>query len=149
MFNSSDNGAYKKSASIQNKIDSNLNKHWSHINQETSDYAITNRETNSVFMINSACRKFEAGNLNSLTSAILNGVEIVKIIDKKIITFQDRDAVDMTIIGKVDGVARYFHLITTQKNNCIYDFVLIATNEKNFEMDNRDYLDFIQKVILQ
>jgi hypothetical protein len=52
----------------------------------------------------------------------------------------------MTVLGKVDGVERYFHLITMQKNNCIYDFVLISTNEKNLNTDNTDFNGFLQRI---
>jgi hypothetical protein len=146
LFESNETGSYKKSTNIQNQLKGNLPKEWISINRESSDYAITNKISNSVFLVISACRKFEASNLEYLTSAILTGVDVVNVIEKKIIRFQERDALDMTVLGKVDGVERFFHLITLQKNNCIYDLVLIATSEKNLNQDNRDFSNFIQRI---
>ena len=147
-MSSNESGAYHKSGSVHNELMQNLPRNWTKINKETSDFAISNSATRSVFLLNSACRKYEASNLNSLTSAILTGVEIVKILEKKIITYQDRDAMDLTVLGKLDGVERYFHLLTTQKNNCIYDFVLISTSERNLKKDNLDFQSFIQRIEL-
>lgn len=146
FFSSNESGTYQKSTSVRNDLKGKLPAHWSVINSATADFAITNTSSNSVFLLNSACRKFEASNLNSLASAMLAGVEIVNVIEKKIITYQARDAMDMTVLGRVDGVERFFHIITTQKNNCIYDFVLISINEKNLNNDNRDFQNFIQRI---
>jgi hypothetical protein len=146
LFTSSESGSYKKSATIHNHLLEKTPAPWVIINNETSDFAITNTSTRSVFILNSACRKFEANNLNSLTTAMLAGVEVIRVLDKKIISYQARDAMDMTVLGKVDGVERFFHLMTIQKNNCIYDFVLISTSEKNLNNDNNDFLGFIQRI---
>ena len=146
LISSNESNVYKKSTSIFINIKDQLPNAWSNINDETSDFAVSNSKSHSVFLINSSCRKFEAADLNSLSSSMLIGVEIIKIIDKKIITFKDREAIELVVMGKVDGITRFFHIITTQKNNCIYDFVLISTNEKNLENDNQDFSYFIQKV---
>ena len=148
MLVTNESGTYTKSSNVHNNLQKNLPPNWQLIDKETSDFAISNKSSGSVFVINSACRKFEASNLNSLTSSILSGVEIVNVIDRKIITLQGRDAIDMTVQGKVDGVSRFFHLTTTQKNNCIYDFVLISTNEHNLEMDNKDFQVFLNRIEL-
>lgn len=146
FFSSTETGVYYKSKTIINNLKVKLPSPWVAISNETSDFAISSNATHSVFLLNSACRKFESSNLNSLASAMLSGVEIVKIIEKKIITHQGREAMDMTVIGKVDGIERFFHIITTQKNNCIYDLVLISTNEKNLKNDNHDFNIFIQRI---
>lgn len=149
IFSSNENGSYRKSDSLENTILKNLPPPWIAINHATSDFAITNSLTHSVFLINSACRKYEASNLKSLTSAMLSGVDIINIIENKLITFQERDAVDMTVLGKVDGIQSYFHLLTTQKNNCIYDFVLISTNEKNLQNDNSYFQVFLKGIVIK
>jgi hypothetical protein len=147
-MSSNESGAYQKSVSVHNQLKGNLPAKWSAINSETSDFAISNSVTHSVFLLNSACRKYEASNLNSLSAAILAGVDIQKVIEKKIIIFQGRDAMDMTVLGRLDGVDRFFHVLTTQKNNCIYDLVLISTTEANLQNDNNDFQGFIQRIEL-
>lgn len=146
FMSSNESTAYQKSSTVQNQLKGKLPTNWIAVNNETSDFAISNTKTHSVFLLNSACRKFEASNLNSLAAAILVGVDIQKIFEKKIISFQGRDAMDMTVLGRLDGVDRFFHVLTTQKNNCIYDFVLISTSEKNLNSDNLDFQNFIQRI---
>jgi hypothetical protein len=141
-----ESGNYKKSIAVNNSLAGHLPTNWNTISNENSDFAILNSKTQSVFLFNSACRKFEASDLNTLLSSMLTGVEIVKTIEKKLVVLQNRDAIDTTIIGKVDGIERYFHLVTTNKNSCIYDFVLISTNEKHLEQDNIYFQDFIQRI---
>ncbi len=48
---------------------------WVEISAEGSDYALSNEKTQSIFLFNSACRKYEASNLNVLTSSILSGLD--------------------------------------------------------------------------
>jgi hypothetical protein len=148
FFTANETNTYNKSSNIQNSLTNNLPANWEMINKNSSDFAISNKISHSVFILNSACRKYEAGNLNSLTTAMLSGIDIIKTIENKTISYQGRDAIDLTVLGKVDGVERYFHILTTQKNNCIYDLVLISTSEKNLKEDNRDFQGFIQRIEL-
>jgi hypothetical protein len=146
LITPTESGNYKKSLTVSNNLSGHLPSAWTQISNESADFAILNNLTHSVFLFNSACRKFEASDLNSLVSSMLTGVEIVKTIEKKFISYQNRDAIDMTVLGKVDGIERYFHLLTTNKNNCIYDFVLISTNEKYLNEDGHYFQDFIQRI---
>jgi hypothetical protein len=143
-----DNGVYTKSTTITNNIKSVLKKPWSESQTEGSDYALTNKKSKSFFLINSACRKFEASNLNSLTAAILSGINDLTYIENNKITFEDRDAMMVTAKGSIDGVTRFFKILTVQKNNCIYDIALISTTQKNLETDSNDYNLFLKNIKL-
>ncbi len=141
-----DNGVYTKSTSVNNTIKSVLKKPWSESQAEGSDYALVNTKTKSYFLINSACRKFEASNLNTLTAAILSGINDLNYLDKKTITFEERDAMLVSAKGSIDGVTRFFKILTVQKNNCIYDIALISTTQKNLEVDTSDYNLFLKNI---
>ncbi len=143
-----DNGVYTKSTSIVNTIKSVLKKPWSESKTEGSDYALANSKTKSYFLINSACRKFEASNLNSLTAAILSGINDLSYLDKVKMTYEDRDAMLVTAKGSIDGVTRFFKILTVQKNNCIYDIALISTNQKNLDADTNDFNLFLKNIKL-
>lgn len=145
---SSDSGTYQKSSNIVNHLTKNIPRPWSEINSEGSDYALINNKSKSIFLFNSSCRKYEGSTLSALTSSILTGIEDVTIIDKKNSTYQEREAVEVTASGKLDGIARYFKIITIQKNNCIYDYMLISTTEKNLEADSVDLKTFLERIIL-
>lgn len=145
---STDSGAYKKSESLNNQLSKNIPRPWSEMNTEGSDYALSNPKTKSIFLFNSSCRKYEGSTLSALTSSILTGIEDVKISEKKNVFYQEREAAEVTASGKLDGVLRYFKIVTIQKNNCIYDYVLISTNKKNLELDSVDLKIFLERIIL-
>lgn len=141
---SENNGAYSKSKLVENNLSKAINRPWSQIDSEGSDLAFNNKSTNSIFIFNSACRKFDPSNLPTLTNSILTGIDSVEILEKSSTTHQERDAVVVVAKGTVDGISRYFRILTTQKNNCIYDYALISTSEANLKKDTVDFNKFIQ-----
>jgi hypothetical protein len=146
---SAENGTYKKSSEIQNNLKENIPTPWGEISAEGSDFALENKNTKSFFLFNSACRKYEGSNLNTLTSSMLSGLENVKIIEKKNSFYQQRDAAEVLASGRLDGIERFFKIITIQKNSCIYDYVLIATNKHTLESDSPALQIFLQRIILK
>ncbi|MBC7539025.1 MAG: hypothetical protein H7281_09405 [Bacteriovorax sp.] len=143
-----DSGVYKKSISVENKLTEENLYPWSTMSSEGSDFALQNKNTKSLFLFNSACRKYEASTLNSLTSSMLAGIEDVKITENKNVFYQNREAVEVAANGKLDGVIRFFRIVTIQKNNCIYDYILISTNQKNLDADSPSLKLFLQRIIL-
>lgn len=144
----SDNGVYKKSSDVTNQLSDKAPEPWKEINSEGSDYALINNKTKSLFLFNSACRKYEGSTLNALTSSMLAGIEDLKITEKKNTFYQEREAVEVAANGKLDGVVRFFRVVTLQKNNCIYDYILISTNQKNLDTDYSYLKLFLQRIIL-
>jgi len=145
---STDNGAYSKSSSVQDDLSKTVTLPWKIVDNEGSDLALNNQATNSFFLFNSACRKFESSNLSVLTNSILTGIEKVEYINKESTTHQDRDANVVIAKGSMDGIERFFHIMTTQKNNCIYDFALISTSMDNLKKDTPSFEKFVQQLKL-
>ena len=145
---SSEKNNYTKSESVTNHLIKNTPAPWKQISGEGSDFALANNTTKSIFLFNSSCRKYEGSNLNSLTSSLLTGIDELNIIDRKNIFIQDRDATEVSASGKIDGVQRFLKIITIQKNSCIYDFVLIATNSKNMTNDSTYLNQFLTGIVI-
>ncbi|MBC7429525.1 MAG: hypothetical protein H7336_12985 [Bacteriovorax sp.] len=141
---SADNGAYTKSKLVKDNLTKSIAAPWIPVEDEGSDLALNNTITKSFFLFNSACRKNELSNLSVLTNSMLAGINNVEYIEKKQINFQDRDASMVIAKGSIDGIERYFRILTTQKNNCIYDFALIATSMANLNHDSNDFNNFSQ-----
>ena len=144
----SDNGLYKKSTTIDNQIASSPPAPWMSINSEGSDFALQNNKSKSLFLLNSACRKNDSSSLDTLIASILTGLEDVTFIENKIVTYQEREAVEVVASGKLDGVIRFFKIVTIKKNNCIYDYILISTSAKNLDNDSPDLKNFLKRIIL-
>jgi cytochrome b involved in lipid metabolism len=141
---SENNGAYTKSQTVENNLSRTIKSPWKKIDNEGSDLAFNNSKSNSIFIFNSACRKFDPSNLPTLTNSILTGIDNLEIFEKTTTTHQDREAVLVVAKGNVDGITRYFRVLTTQKNNCIYDYALISTSEAHLNKDTKDFNNFIQ-----
>lgn len=145
---STDNGIYKKSVNITNQLIKEIPNPWEEINAEGSDYALRNKMSKSLFLFNSACRKYESSTLDALTNSILVGIEEITI-DETINSFyQGRKSREVTANGKLDGVLRFFKIATIQKNNCIYDYVLISTNKKNLDLDTPAFKQFLREIVI-
>lgn len=137
-----DNGAYTKSKSVENLLTKSLPPSWVIIDDEGPDLALNNKFTNSFFLFNSACRRHEASDLNILSNSILAGINDVEYLHKEKVFHQDREASLSVARGSMDGIQRYFRILTTQKNNCIYDYALISTNLTNLNQDTEDFTKF-------
>lgn len=149
FFQTQDTGNYSKSTSIENKMLTMNLKPWTQVKNEGSDFSLFNNLTKSYFLFNSACRKNEQSTLKTLSTSMFAGIEDVEYLEKTTITHQDRDAALVIAQGKVDGITRYFRVLTTQKNNCIYDFVLISINKLTLDKDSTDFNSFTQNIILK
>ncbi len=148
FFSSNESSTYTKSQFVNNTV-INGYKNWKVVKNEGADFALLNSVTNNIFLFNSACRKFEASNLSTLTSSLLTGIESIVISKKEIIQLFDREALAIVANGKVDGVKTYFSIITLQKNSCIYDYALISSKEKKLEKDLEEFNLLIKKVIIK
>lgn len=137
-------GSYTKSKNVENNLSRTIKSPWKPIDSNGSDLAFNNTKSSSIFIFNSACRKFDPSDLPTLTNSILTGIDSVEISEKTMTTHQDREAVLIVAKGAVDGITRYFRILTTQKNNCIYDYALISTSESHFSKDTSDFNNFIQ-----
>ena len=141
---SENNGSYSKSAVVENNLSRSIKSPWQQIDSDGSDFAFNNYKSNRIFIFNSACRKFDLSNLPNLTNSILTGINNVETFEKTTTTHQERAAMLVVAKGSVDGVTRFFRVLTTQKNNCIYDYALISTSYDNLTIDTADFNNFIQ-----
>ncbi len=149
MFSSNESGAYVKSKNYINSLEKITPKNWVRLTDEGADFALLNNKSNSIFLINSACRKNEFSSLNALSSSLITGIADIEILERKNIEYQGREAQEIKFTGKVDGVKSFINILTTQKNNCIYDFVLISKTLKKLDTDYSSFNDFVSKVTLE
>ncbi len=149
FFSNNEPNIYVKSKYYQNNIIKSIDKNWEQIKTSGADFAILNKKTSSIFLINSACRKNEGSSLNALSSALLSGIEEIETISKEIKSYFDREAHELRLTGKVDGIKTYINILTTQKNYCIYDFVLISKTQKKLDLDYKYFNSFLSKVSIE
>lgn len=121
---------------------------WTSISPDVADAAYLNNASGSIITSNSQCKKYEKSTLDQLAENIIrgSGIENIEIIEKKPITFSERDALQMIVQGKADGVKTFLNLLTLRKNNCVYDFILVSNSEKSFSKDQKTFERFLKTV---
>lgn len=142
-------GVYKKSTKYVNLLEKNIPTTWREISSAGADYALENKITNSIFVFTSACRNYDQSSLNNLTSSMLSSLGKPTILEKKKLNHQGRESEIIKFQTKVDGISRYLYTLTLQKNDCIYDYALIATSAKNLDIDLEDFIRFTNAIVLK
>lgn len=147
VFGNSDPRADK---STEYKIDF-ADSLWTQISPDLADLAYLNNATGSIMTSNSQCKKYEKSTLDQLADNVVrgSGLEGIEIIEKKESKFSDRDALEMTVQGKIDGVKTFIRLLTVKKNRCVYDFTLISNTEKSFKKDQKNFEAFLKTVTIK
>ena len=124
---------------------------WTQISPDLADLAYLNNATGSIITSNSQCKKYEKSTLDQLADNVVrgSGLEGIEVIEKKETTFSERDAIDMTVQGKIDGIKSFIRLLTLKKNRCVYDFTLISNSEKSFRRDQKNFEAFLKTVTIK
>lgn len=137
---SDDNGVYTKSPFIKSNYV--LNNWKTSSKQKGADLVLEKKKSQSLIVLNSNCRKNQFTSLENLKTSLMNGIENVEVIDEKATTLHDREAIESSFSGSVDGVKRFMKLVVFQRDNCIYDIFLISSSLKKFESDQKDFEKF-------
>jgi hypothetical protein len=122
---------------------------WEKISPNFSDMAFRNSNSQSIIFINSICDKYIEVDLNHLTDNILQGIENLKIEEKKEIMFADRKALRIDANGTFDGVPTFLDFLTLRKNNCVYDFVLVSSKKDGRQNDIAVFERLLQTVNIE
>ncbi len=107
-----------------------------------ADLAFENTETGAVISLNSICRKYNDGTLETLTLNLVRGIEQRVTIQQNKIKLKDSDALDSLFEGIVDGVKVRINTIVTIKNQCTFDFIYVEV-PKDGKINTKDFQSFV------
>ena len=113
-------------------------KDWKEIDPDQSDYATYNTKTNSIMIVNSYCKKYANTSLYTLRGQILSGIADTQILEEKMDSFEKRKMLSTSLTGNIDGVKRFFHINILKKNRCLYDFMLITSDQQLLQNHQND-----------
>ncbi len=139
--NDKDNNSAKN---IHYKVTFEL-KGWQPLKDGQSDYAWMNQDDGRVLISNSFCNEYQNQSLNNLALKTINSLSEGKLMRERIVTFYDREALEVEGQGKVDGVGVHLKMLNTRRHNCYFDFIAItpiAVGTKGPE----DFKIFLQSV---
>lgn len=137
LSDKNDNGVYTKSKNIKSNYNIPLWKMNS--KQENADLVFEKNKTGSLIIVNSNCRKNNLSSLQSLKASLLAGIDNFNLDEEKKITLHERDALEVTFNGSLDGVKRFMTLTIFQRDFCIYDMILISKKKESHKKDLPDY----------
>jgi hypothetical protein len=84
-------------------------------------------DSGGTILINGICEDIEDVSLDVLTNQALFGVEHQQMVSRNLITLDGRDALRTRLTGTMDGVPVELELVVVKKDNCTYDFQLVAS----------------------
>ena len=100
---------------------------WDLVPMRGVDIAFIYPQDESTLLINSQCNEVQDVPLRALLGHLLIGFTEQKIVDEKLISFSEREALIQTIEAKLDGVSRKFKILVLKKDGCVFDIVLATT----------------------
>ena len=87
----------------------------------------------AVIQVNSSCSPNLDIPLEALTNHLLIGFTERSVVEQKRIPMASREALRTHVQAKLDGVAREMVLVVLKKDQCVYDFAVVAEPGPDFE----------------
>lgn len=81
--------------------------------------------------------------LDGIQQSMISGIDQIKIIRSQKIHFNQREALDSTIQGKVDGVDTKMQIVILKKNRCTY-MISYVSLLKSFDADLATFQSFLK-----
>ena len=109
---------------------------------ESVDRAWKNFKNGNSISFLSECQTVADPSLETLYRGIISSIDRSESVEKKLITYNEREALRTRAIGYVDGVKSQFELVIFKKNNCTYILSYVGT-EKHFSQDSQQFEKFL------
>ena len=111
---------------------------------ESADRAWQNPKTGNTISYMSNCDGSSDQSLEALFDSSVEGIEGMKVADQRKIPFSQRESLDSTILGKVDGVGIQVRLIIFKKNSCTFNLSYIGSIS-SYMTGYNDFAGFIKE----
>ena len=118
-------------------------KGWKITSKANADYAFINPKSASIIFTNSICDKYSQARLPDLGKNILRSVDNFSAPQPQKTTLANRDAYRWCGHGKMDGVPVNLDYLIVRKSNCIFDLVLISTENDLWPQDQTSFNQFL------
>ena len=99
---------------------------WRRINARGADMAWLHKQDGSLLYTDSLCKPTDAS-LLSLAQHLLIGMTDHKVLQRHPIQISGRDALQVSMEGKLDGVPQKLQVVVLKKDGCVYDVVLVTS----------------------
>ena len=120
--------------------------HWQPIPQNAADYAWRNPKQYATIYVKANCGSyFEDRSLEDSILSLTRGLYVSEPITQESIRISNRKGVFQVMDSELDGIPLRLGMLVVSKNNCLYDFLLIAP-KKFFADSIADFLNTAQSL---
>jgi hypothetical protein len=100
---------------------------WERLDVPQASLAFRNDAERASLLINARCgRKIDNVPLSALVNQLLIGATERTYTIEQTIPMDDREAMQVQLIAKLDGVPRNYEVFVLKKDGCVYDFVAVS-----------------------
>ncbi len=104
-----------------------LGPEWTQLDvRDQNDLAFLHGPTSGVIQANASCQPGLDIPLEALRNHLLIGFTEREVVEERRIEVDGREALDMHVRAKLDGVPVEFRMTILKKNDCVFDFALVA-----------------------
>ncbi len=111
---------------------------------ESADHAWQNPQTGNTISYMSNCDGSGDQSLETLFDSSIEGIDNLKITDQRKTPFNLREALETSLLGKVDGVGIQARLIIFKKNNCTFNLSYIGSLS-SYMKGYGDFANFVKE----
>jgi hypothetical protein len=106
--------------------------------ESSADFIYVNQKTSAYIAVNSMCKRYPDSSLASLSKQLMGPMSNAEIIAQEKLMIDEREALSTRSKGLLDGVAVEAKFVVVRKNECIFDFSLVA-GKRIFDEDEEDF----------
>lgn len=119
---------------------------WQALPQSPADHAWKQPQLSSTIYVKANCGSyFEDRNLSDSILSLTRGLQVSEPISQEELRIANRKAMFQVMDSNIDGIPIRLGMIVLSKNNCLYDFLMIAP-QKNFAEGIADFLNMAQSL---
>lgn len=122
----------------------NIPKSWKKIESDKSDQAYIAPETNTIFVVNSLCGKYQKTSLEDLFYDLLSGNGVKDQYTFKKGLTHGRESIEFSATGMIDGVEVYILGRLFRKDRCHYDVFILNHKESELEATKAIFEEIVQ-----
>lgn len=97
---------------------------------ESADLAWKSKKTNNIISLQSECNSEQETSLQNIANSAYNAFSDYKTEQENVIEYNQREALQTLVAGKVDGVPVKMKSYFFKKNECIYTITYFGTPQK-------------------
>lgn len=120
-----------------------LGQGWERLDVAENDLAWHHASSGAIVQVNASCDPFQDVPLTSLTNHLLIGFTERDWRDSELVDLDGREARRSHVIASLDGVPRELLLYVMKKDECVYDFALVAPPGEPYREAERDFERFV------